>query len=264
MLINKMRVMFKMREVIKQRNVVLLITVFILSGFGSLSGQESYNCKFYNAYISGDMSAWPEWIDDLEREYRRHESDEVLKDLVVAYYGYVAWLIGVEREDEADNYMEQGEDYINKLSETPGYKSYAQAMQGAFLAYEVSMNMGKALYLGTRSLRYINRAIEEDPDNPYAWIEKGNAEYHMPRAVGGSYKEAAENYQKAVKLLEQDTHETECNWVYLNALAWQAQSYDKAGDRNKAHQTYEKIINLESDFEWVRDELYPEFRGRKK
>lgn len=256
--------MFKKRQLLNQKNIILLFIVFIMTGFSSLYAQDSYSCKFYKAYISGDMSGWPGWINELEKEYQRHESDEVLKDMVVAYYGYIAWLIGVERENEADDYIERGEGYIDKLSEKPGYKSYAQAMQGAFLAYEISMNMGKALYLGTRSLRYINRAIEEDPDNPYAWIEKGNAKYHMPKAVGGSYTEAAEYYQKAVKYLEKDERETQCNWVYLNAMAWQAQSYNKAGQRNKARQTYEKILSLEPDFEWVRDELYPEFLDKKQ
>ncbi|MFO8233895.1 MAG: hypothetical protein R6U04_00630 [Bacteroidales bacterium] len=253
-----------MKDLFRKYSVsfLFLMVVIIFNNTTAHAEDDDYDCKFYNAYISGDMSEWPDWISEMEQAYSKNNSTETLKDIVVAYYGYVAWLIGVDREGEAENYIDKAEHYISELSEYSSYKSYAEAMQGAFLAYRISLNKSRAIYLGPRSIRHINRAIELDSDNPYAWVEKGNAAYHMPRAIGGSYKEAAEHFKKAIDGLEEGSSTPECNWVYLNAMAWLAQSYDNTGEVDKAFKVYEKILSIEPNFQWIRDELYPEFKER--
>lgn len=225
------------------------------------SGGSDFSCRFYQAYISGDMSPWPGWIDELEREYARNPEPSVLYDILIAHYGYVAWLIGAERHDRADAYLEQARDHLDELEHYARYQSYTESLRGAFLAYEIGMNRSKAVWLGPRSMKHINRAVELDAQNPIAWMEKGNAEYHMPRIFGGSYVKAAEYYRKAIGLFESNGSDLQCNWRYLNALAWLAQSYDKAGEEQKAQSTYQKILEIEPGFEWVKDELYPDFRA---
>jgi tetratricopeptide (TPR) repeat protein len=171
----------------------------------------------------------------------------------------VAYLIGQERHDKAKDFLGQAEEHLDELDDFSAYRSYAESLRGAFMAYEIGMNRSKAVWLGPRSMKHINRAVELDPGNPIAWMEKGNAEYHMPRIFGGSYHKAAEYFGKAIRLFESGGYDLQCNWRYLNALAWLAQSYDKAGKPGQASHTYRKILDREPRFEWVRDELYPAF-----
>lgn len=227
---------------------------------GSSENPSSYACRFYESYISGEMDPWPGWIDEMEREFARSQEPAVLYDILIAHYGYVAWLIGIDRHERAKEYLDNGRDHLEELERYSGYRSIAESMRGAFLAYEIGMNRSKAVWLGPRSMKHINRAVELDAQNPIAWMEKGNAEYHMPRIFGGSYTKAAEYYRKAIGLFESNGSDLQCNWRYLNALAWLAQSYDKAGEEQRAQATYQKILDAEPDFEWVRDELYPDFR----
>jgi tetratricopeptide (TPR) repeat protein len=177
-----------------------------------------------------------------------------------AYYGYVAYLIGIEEDDEAENYIEEAEPYIERLKGYNAYQSPAEALHGAFIAYKIGINKARAVFLGPQSMKHINNAIEIDPDNPKGWIEKGNAEYHMPRYLGGSYEQAAKYYKKAIAYFEDNDSQSKCSWIYLNALAWLAQSYDKMGEIRKARATYQKILSVEPGFTWVSDELYPEFQ----
>jgi tetratricopeptide (TPR) repeat protein len=221
--------------------------------------EPTYDCRFYQAYIGGDMGPWPGWIEELEQKYRRRENPRVLYDVLIAYYGYVAYLIGQERHDKAKDFLGQAEEHLDELDDFSAYRSYAESLRGAFMAYEIGMNRSKAVWLGPRSMKHINRAVELDPGNPIAWMEKGNAEYHMPRIFGGSYHKAAEYFGKAIRLFESGGYDLQCNWRYLNALAWLAQSYDKAGKPGQASHTYRKILDREPRFEWVRDELYPAF-----
>jgi len=243
---------------------VLFLLFFILVPFFSVSqdysGKNEMECKFYNAYVTGKMEPWPEYIEELKSIYSETPSDELLYDIVEAYYGYVAYAIGIDEYDEAKEYIESAEHYLSKLEEKREYKPAALAFKGAFIAFEIGMNRAKAVYLGPRSMSNINRALELDSENINALMEKGNAEYHMPRIFGGSYTKAAEYFNRAVDALEESVENLSCNWTYMNALAWLAQSYDKAGEINKAEDTYQKILEKEPEFDWVRTELYPEFR----
>ena len=136
-------------------------------------------------------------------------------------------------------------------------------MKGAFIAFKIGLKRSRAVFLGPRSMEHINRAVELDSSNPMAWMEKGNAEYHMPRIFGGSYNKAAQYYKKAINYFEKQ-HDGQHTWMYMNALAWLAQSYDKAKEDDQARETYEKILALEPDFKWVKEELYPEFKENNR
>ena len=253
--------MFKNLKILYVLLWFFLILVPLFSISQDYSSKERMECEFYEAYVTGEMEPWPEYIEELESIYSDNPSDELLYDLVEAYYGYVAYTIGIDEYHEARKYIELAEDYLVKLEKKRDYKPAALAFKGAFIAFEIGMNRAKAVYLGPRSMSNINRALELDPENINALIEKGNAEYHMPRIFGGSYRKAADYFNRAVNALEQSDKNLTCNWVYMNALAWLAQSYEKAGNIDKAENTYQKILEKEPQFDWVREELYPEFRN---
>ncbi len=256
--------MMKLKFLYTKFFLLILVLFFISVDSYAFPGKEDYKCKFYTAYIKGDMTEWPEWIDQLERLYRDHEDPELLNELLVAYYGYVAYLIGVDEDKTAENYIEEAEPYIEKLKNHQAYKASVEALHGAFIAYKIGINKARAIYLGPKSMKHINNAIEIDPDNPKGWMEKGNAEYHMPRYLGGSYEQSAEYYKRAIACFENNDSEAKCSWIYLNAHAWLAQSYQKMGAIDKARSTYEKILSIEPGFTWVSEELYPEFQKKHK
>ena len=241
------------------RMVLALFFLWMPADLSAQGDAKNYTCQFYEAYISGDMTSWPEWLEALEMKYEKRSDPEILYDILIAYYGYVAWLIGVDEDDRADRFLEEAQPYLDELDGYEGYSTYAESFRGAFLAFEIGMSKRKAVFLGPESISHINRAVELDPGNPVAWMEKGNAEYHMPRIFGGSYRQAASYFKKSVRFFEDQPGDLSCNWRYLNALAWLAQSYDKAGMEEEAAQTYRKIMEVEPRFSWVREELVPEF-----
>jgi len=246
--------------VIRLGLIVGLVFSFLYSS--GYPGERALDCKFYKAYVSGEMSPWAGYIDQLEDIYTNHPSPNLLYDIVKAYYGYIAYAIGIEDDHTARDYLNQGESYLTELTQMNSYLAEAKAFKGAFIAFEIGMNVSKAVFLGPRSMRYINRALELEPDNVHALLEKGNAEYHMPRMFGGSYEKAIHYFQNAVQNLERNAPDLSCNWIYMNALAWLAQSYEKAGGIHRAEKIYKRILTLEPDFNWVAEELYPKFKQK--
>ncbi len=244
--------------------LIIFISVFTLSiAIKAYTGKDAYEEKFYRAYVTGEMKQWPDWIRQMEMSYNHHQEPQLLYDIIVAHYGYVAYLIGVERDETAARYIKKAEEYLEKLKPHSRFQTEYEAMKGAFLAFKIGIKRSRAVFLGPRSMEHINRAVELDPSNPVAWMEKGNAEYHMPRIFGGSYEKAAQYFQKAVNRFEKQNNENQYSWMYMNALAWLAQSYDKAKEDEKAEETYQKILALEPDFKWVKEELYPEFKEKR-
>ncbi len=115
----------------------------------------------------------------------------------------------------------------------------------------------KAPFLGPESIRNINHALEIGPDRPQGWIENGNALYYMPKIFGGSKEKALESYNKAIQLMEKDAEMIKHSWLYINVLMILGQSYEKTENYQMAKITYEKVLRIEPDFTYMREELYP-------
>ncbi len=240
--------------------VLFIIIFFALHHF--VAGEDNYNCRIYEAYLSGNMDDWKDVMFDLNRQYIQQQSYDVLYGLILTQYGYTGYLIGLDKFEEAKTYIEKGESNADRLLKSEKYKSEAYAMLGAFTAFKIAIDKTKAYKLGFKSLKYINQAYELDAMNPAALIEKGNTKYYMPPFLGGGYDEAANYYQKAAHAIEKNKNES-CNWLYLSSLTWAAKSYQEDKQYQKADKTYRNILKKAPDFKWVRDELYPEFKKIK-
>ena len=79
---------------------------------------------------------------------------------------------------------------------------------------------------------------------------------------GGSKTKAIHYYLKAQEIMENSPKYTTKNWNYLNLLVTIAQAYQKTDNLNKAKAYYEKILNIEPEFAWVKNELYPQLLAK--
>jgi len=115
------------------------------------------------------------------------------------------------------------------------------------------------MILEPECIRHINQAYESDSTNIQAITDKANLLFYSPGMFGGNKKEAIRYYEKAISLLEEN-RETENNWQYLNLLTTLAQQYKYLGKQEAARKTYEKILQIEPDYIWVKDELSPQLK----
>ena len=204
------------------------------------------------------MEVWSKGIADQETKYSRSGNNDDLYVLILSKYGYIGYLISMKRENEARGIISSAEKNVEKLAADKRYEARASALSGALVAMRISLNPLRATYLGMRSFRQIEESLKLDQNEPVAWVEMGNARYHMPSLFGGSYSEAARCFSQAVVLFEKDRALLKCNWHYLHALVWLAKSYESMDNLPKAKEVYEKLLKIEPEFQWVKKELYPE------
>lgn len=237
------------------RNLILIVISLCALG---VQAQQSPKERIYQAFIADNMDEWGEII--LEQNSKRASlSDDQLGELVNFYYGYTGWLMEEGPKKKTKQYIEEGDMIIDDLMARYPEESDWYAFKAAFFAYKMSVSPMKVPFLGGKSMDNIDLAIEVGPESPQGWIERGNALFYMPKAVGGSKEEALVAYGKALAYLESRPENLHHNWIYLNVMMILGQSYEKTDQLEKAKSTYDRLLEIEPNFIYMRDELYPAF-----
>jgi len=229
-----------------------ILAFFFLAAF--INVQASYKMAIYNAYIKGDMVSWKKIIDEMHSLKSRNDNAFLL-ELLNYEYGFVAWCIGNDKQNLAEEYIARGEKNIRILEENDFELSHVYAYKAAFYGYKIAISVMKAAYLGPASVRYAREAMDKDPENPHGYIQYGNSRYFMPESFGGSKLIALQYYRKALLLMEQSSSELKNDWNYLNLLIAVANCYAETGQKEEAGKYYEKILKIAPDFSWAK-ELY--------
>jgi tetratricopeptide (TPR) repeat protein len=221
-----------------------------------------YKDDIYKAYITNDMSKWKTVIDEME--LKKCKSSDCILELVNYQYGYVAWCIGNKKHDLAEEYIVKGEKNIEILEKSKYQLSVLYAYESAFMGFHIGLHKASAPFKGPKSIKYAKLSIKLDDKNPYGYIQYANSQYYMPAVFGGSKVIALEYFLKAQKLMEHDKSELKNNWNYLSLLTMIARIYYELGYYNAAKTCFEKIMQIEPNYNWVKNELYPELIKKNK
>lgn len=240
---------------------LIIMSALLLSMQLSFS-QSPYRDSIYKAYSRGKMDTWYTLMNTCQKNANPKSLEEQL-ELLSYYYGYTAWLLGAEKYDKAEDYVEKSEVLIDKLLEKSPKNATLHAYKGAYIGFTIGISKLKAVYLGRRSIKLIDKSLELDPNNIQGNIEKGNSLYYCPAIFGGDKEEAIAYYEKAVKGFEKKGLVVN-NWMYINTMTVLGQAYEATDQIQKAKLLYEKIIRIFPNFMWVEDELYPDLLKRHK
>lgn len=235
----------------RKKNYILTI-IFLLT---MLFTNASYKTDIYNAYISNRMDDWKSAIDKMENEKKKEKA--YLLELVNYQYGYIAWCIGNDKDELAEDYLELAEKNLEWLEENQISPATVNAYKSAFYGFKIGISPIRAPFIGPKSVNHSKLAMEQDKTNPMGFIQYGNSQFYMPPVFGGSKKVALEHFLKALQLMENDKDKTINNWNFLSLLAIIGQSYEKTEQLDKAKAFYEKALEAEPQFLYVKDELCP-------
>jgi len=218
--------------------------------------------EVYHAYISNNMDGWKKVIDDMNLKYTK--SHEFRLELVNYQYGYIAWCIGNNKDELAQYYLELAENNLKILENGSINPSMINAYKAAFYGYRIGLNIFQAPFIGPKSVECAELAIKLDSNNPFGYIQYGNSQYYMPSVFGGSKSLAIEYYKKAEKIMEQNREQLINDWNYLSQLTLIAKAYTDIEKYAMAKVYLEKVLKIEPNYLWVKNELYPELLQKMK
>jgi tetratricopeptide (TPR) repeat protein len=238
----------------------LTVLVFII--FSGLTLKANFKSDIYQSYIYGDMTKWKQIIDKMNRDKttispQTAQSTYIL-ELINYQYGYVAWCLGTEREDEAEKYLDLAEENVEILYKRNFSMSMVNGYKAAFYGYRIGLNNFKAPFYGSKSYKCAENAINLNAKNPFGYIQFANIQFYMPPAFGGSKLQAIKYYKKAELLMEQNQQEIKDDWNYINLLITIANSYVEVKQTENAKLYFEKILKIEPECQWVKKTLYPQ------
>lgn len=231
--------------------------IIMLLAFGFLLLNAQHKKAIYKAYITSNMSEWKAIIDEMQKENKK--SDEFLLELINYQYGYIGWALTLDNKKQAKTYLKLSENNLEDLEERAVYPSHVDAYKSAFYGFSIGLNRLKAPFLGPKSIAAAKQSMEDNPANPYGFIQYANAQFYMPPIFGGSKTEALKYYTRAQTIMEDDGIALKNDWNYLSLLTNMAQAYSEIKEYEKAEQYYKYILEVEPSFLWVKDELYPNF-----
>jgi tetratricopeptide (TPR) repeat protein len=237
-----------------ERKKYFITTIILLIWIQSMASNKTV---IYKAYISGDMATWKKEMDNMQQQPTK--TTDFFGELVNYQYGYIAWCVGMDKNDEAKHYLDLAEKNLEILKKRNYPPSEINAYKSAFYGFKIGLSPWKAPILGPKSVKYAELAMTQDANNPLGYVMYGSSQYHMPAVFGGSKEEAIRYFEKAQHLMEQDSTQMRQNWNYLSLLTQIAESYVEIKNNPKAKAYFEKILQMEPHFLWVKNELYPEF-----
>ena len=137
------------------------------------------------------------------------------------------------------------------------------ALLSSVLGRSIGFHPIKAMLLGPESGSQMTSAIALDPKNPRVWLLRGIGAMFTPAQFGGGLPVAEEHLKKAAELFESDHPVAPApSWGRAETYAWLGQIYQKQNKSAEAITAYNKALEIDPQFNWVRRVLLPSVKPR--
>ena len=132
-------------------------------------------------------------------------------------------------------------------------------MLSAAYAQKITVKPLQAVGLGRKFNRAMSRAQELEPDNPRVVLLKAITDYNLPRIVGGNKGRAVEGLNRAASLFAEEVVEDPLlpSWGHDQAYARLGIAYMDQGDLAQARTSFERALEINPEFGWVKRTLIP-------
>jgi len=237
--------------------LLLTSTLFAQGNFDSCDlAERQTRCYFHNS-----ETLWNELIQEIKNDSSLENDPALQYELVKCYYGLAGVYMSTYDGEKGVPVLEQAVAATKKLLKQDSKNANYHAMMSALYGMQIGFSPMKGMFLGSKSERHVEKAIEIDPNNGFAWSQNASSFYHTPSMFGGDIGEAVKAYEKAVALFEADG-ELSTNWHWLEAMTWLGQAYEKNGQPQLAMRTYERALNEFPEFGWINMALLPSLKKK--
>lgn len=237
------------------------IPIILLIIFANFYLPKSDSQIIYDSYVKGDMKLWKKQIDKMNKQADKKKK---IKNLIEYQYGYIAYCVGTDKDDEAEKYLKLAYDNLDLYEKNNGDKSIINSYKSAFIGFKISIDTYKAPFLGQKALDFGEKSMEKGDKIPIVLMNYANMIFYMPKFYGGDKEKAIKYMHRAKSIIEKDIKLTKNNWLYLNVILTIAQSYEKIEDYKKAEYYYNYALLKEPNFKYVKDELLPNLKTKQK
>ena len=213
-----------------------------------------------SAYYAGEPSAGREALEALG------ETDDVTRAWALWRVASMHRVRGVSRqvkrrrEPIRKELLEEAESLMKARIEADPNDAGAHLVLSQVYQERIT-GMMSGMRFGRRAGETLDRALELAPGDPRALYLKGVNQLMAPGPFGNK-EEARRNLEAAVARFAEGAPEGAFWWGEPEAHAFLGLSYARENERDPARTHYERALELEPGFDWVRDSLLPDLESR--
>ncbi len=133
------------------------------------------------------------------------------------------------------------------------------ALLSTSYAHKISVSPLRTVGLARKYNWAMSKALELEPDNPRIVLLKGIMDYNIPRIAGGNKERGIEGLKRAIDIFSEERIEDPLmpSWGHAHAHMRLGIAYMDQRELEKARSSFERALEINPDFGWVKDELIP-------
>lgn len=229
--------------------ITFLLAMFINGSLLAQSAQE----LMYQAYLNRSSEHWKQAVDLTAKELNAKPNEPTKQmELAYAYFSLLNGTMAMPNDDLFDEYISNAKKFLKKIVDANPKSGEAAAMLSSIYGNEIGKSPMKGMLLGSKSSSLAEKGILFEPNSPLAWSVYASNKYYTPSSFGGDLQEAIKGWEKTIQLSQANAGTLKNNWLYLNAIVFLGQAYEKAGSRDKAIAAYEKALVVEPQFQYAK------------
>ena len=172
----------------------------------------------------------------------------------------IAGLLGEESKDQASEHLKVAVEHLKKATEIDPQAAEAYALLSSAYGLQIGLSPMKSMLLGPRVGKASQKAKQLAPENPRVVLSEAISDFNTPKMFGGSKEKGLQGFQRAAELFAQEepTDPVQPVWGHREAYAWLGIAYQDRGELESARAAFEKALEIDPDFGWVKYALLPE------
>ena len=171
----------------------------------------------------------------------------------------IAGLLEGESKDPSEH-LDAAVEHLKKATEIDPQAAEAYALLSSVYGWQIGLSPMKTTILGPKLGKASRKAKQLAPDNPRVVMSAAISDFNTPEMFGGSKEKGLQGLQRAAELFAQEepTDPIQPAWGHRETYAWLGIAYQGQGELESARAAFEKALEIDPDFGWVKYWLLPE------
>lgn len=233
-----------------REKLLLVVLLWLISCSTQGQSLNEFECALKESYIKGNLEDWPQRIQNMEKQSDGSFGWQF--EILEARYGLVGCYLGKGERKKAREYLDDSQDYLDSMMVLYPNSAKLYSVKTGFYGFHIALSMFRAPVLLPKIKRSLKRAFELDPNEPRAWLEKGNLAYNRPVAFGGDKLDAIRSYHKTLELLKQEKNSS-CDWMTVMVQVFLIKAYYQTNQKHAYQMARLELQKTYGKMSWVSD-----------
>jgi len=171
-----------------------------------------------------------------------------------------------DAEPRREKAIEDAIGHLKRATNLDAKMADAWALLAGCYGQMMGMNPMQAMILDPKSSDALKKAKELAPKNPRIWIISGTQDYFTLSMFGGDKERALKKFKTAARFVDQETIEDPLmpSWGHADAYAWVGIAHLNAERDEKARSAFEKALDINPSYGWVKHVLLPKLNEEQR